>query len=190
MPEATLDLQLTGKSTHPIKGSPRLLLSIANSQLSQGKPPWVPPGVRGSRGERCREESWLQEQRIYLLYKSYLAEGRSCSACLGKTRQGSFARGGNGPYCVESGGSVGNRSHELTFPRLVHHPKQFWFLKMPQRGAQLLCREGHSGGWVSLLSGLKLLLCCGPSVTHPTLPAAILKSLSLFRGKKLLFCIA
>lgn len=45
LPAATVDLQLTGKSTHPIKGSLWLLLSIANTWLSLGKPPLVPVGV-------------------------------------------------------------------------------------------------------------------------------------------------
>lgn len=43
---APADLQLAGKSTHPIKGSLGLLLSIADARLSRG--------ARPRQGEGCR----------------------------------------------------------------------------------------------------------------------------------------
>lgn len=91
LPAATADLQLTGKSTHPIKGSLRLLLSIANSRLSQGKPPVSPVGVWGSRGKPCRG---VQAAGAPSFIKGRIREPQL--AWPGKTRQGSSARGGNG----------------------------------------------------------------------------------------------
>lgn len=186
MPAATLDLQLTGKSTHPIKGSPRLLLSIANNRLSQGKPPWVTRGARGSRGERCREESWLQEQRIYLLYKNYLAEGRSRSACLGKTRQRSFAPGGNSPYCVESGGSVGNRSHELT-PSLASSPKAVLVSKNAPAWSSAALQEGTQQ-WLRVSAlGVKAPALLWPQHYPPHAPCSDFEILKPLWGEKMTF---
>lgn len=166
--------------------SPWLLLSIANSRLSQGKPPWVTRGAWGSRGERCREESWLQEQRIYLLYKNYLAEGRSRSACLGKTRQRSFAPGGNSPYCVESGGSVGNWSHEL-IPSLASSPKAVLVSKnAPAWSSAAL--QGGTQQWLRVSAlGVKAPALLWPQHYPPHAPCSDFEILKPLWGEKVTF---
>lgn len=81
--------------------------------------------VCGALGANPLEESRLQEQ-LRLLQEG-LRETRLTWP--GKTRQGSLADGGNGPWwewpALEQGlrGSVWNRIHELTFICSVHHPK-------------------------------------------------------------------
>lgn len=168
LPAATVDLQLTGKSTHLIKGSLWLLLSIANTLLSQEKPP---SGATAALGVNAvRTSPGCKGGRFIHYTRNYRAEGRCRPTCPGKTRQGSFACGGNGLYQGGLGGSVGNWRHELTFPRVFHHPKQFWYLKMPQLGASLLCREGRSDGTPAqalCLGSGGSSSCSGPCYTQP-----------------------
>lgn len=60
-----MDLQLTRKSTHPIKGSPWLLLSIANIWLSQGKSPLGASGCVGLSGQTPQKSLGCKSGFVY-----------------------------------------------------------------------------------------------------------------------------
>lgn len=118
LPAATADLQLTGKSTHPIKGSLRLLLSIANSRLSRGKPPVSPVGV-WALGANPAEESRLQE------HLPLLKDGLGSPSSLGQVRPDRAVQLVVGMAC--GGAGIGGFSLEsdplVDFPSLSSSPR-------------------------------------------------------------------
>lgn len=121
---APADLQLAGKSTHPIKGSPGLLLSIADARLS-----W---GARPRQGEGCRAVGAEQREWGHRAHlgekkggqgKSLLQElciygggrcGRSHPMCPGTTSPIGVVHAGDGPQGVLRSGARGCRGgHSL-----------------------------------------------------------------------------
>lgn len=106
---APADLQLTGKSTHPIKGSPGLLLSIADARLSRGARPrqgegcWA-VGAPGTQGGKKGGSGQVLAARAFMMGGHC---GRSHPMCPGTTSPIGVVHTGDGPQGVPRAGARG-----------------------------------------------------------------------------------